>query len=288
MSKSRRQLDLRIEVQTPENIEFQYRVAGPFRRLPSYLIDVAIRGSLCLAVGLLATFAFGQVGYAGMGLGLGLAFWFVMSWFYGGLFETARNGQTPGKRMMGLRVVSIDGRPINGVQAVLRNILRAADSLPLVPLPGMDSPIPVLPLYLTGLVTPLFNRHYQRLGDLVGGTMVVVEEQQVAGALAMTDLDAIQLAAELPPNLHIGRSLAQAVAKYVARRSAFSRERRAEIAARLGETLAERYNLPRQLSYDGLLCALYYRAFIADRADPSAELPRERPLPSVAAGRSPA
>jgi uncharacterized RDD family membrane protein YckC len=275
MAKGARQLDLRIEVQTPENIAFQYRVAGPFRRLPAYLVDVAVRGLLTFGFVMLFIMAFGSVGLAGLGFGLGLAYWFAMSWFYGGLFETYWNGQTPGKRMFGLRVVCVDGRPINGVQAILRNILRAADSLPVVPLPGMEQAMPILPLYLVGVITPLFNARYQRLGDLVCGTMVIAEEKQYgATIIQMKDPEAIQLAAALPANLQVSRPLGRALVKYVSRRAAFGAERRAEIARRLGEALAAQYNLPRQLSYDLLLCALYYRAFIADRFDAPLEQPR--------------
>jgi uncharacterized RDD family membrane protein YckC len=275
MAKGQDQLDLRIEVQTPENIAFQYRAAGPFRRLPAYLVDVAIRGLLTFAVGMLFIMLFGSVGLAGLGIGLGLAGWFAMSWFYGGLFESYWNGQTPGKRMFGLRVVCVDGRPINGAQAVLRNILRAADALPVVPVPGMPQAVPILPLYLVGVITPLFNARYQRLGDLVCGTMVIAEEKQYgATMIQMRDPEAIQLAATLPANLQVSRPLGRALVKYVSRRAAFGVERRAEIARRLGEVLALQYNLPRQLSYDLLLCALYYRAFIADRVDAALDQPR--------------
>ena len=48
---------------------------------------------------------------------------FILSWFYGGLFETYWNGQTPGMRLFGLRVVrDRDGGPISGGQAILRLI----------------------------------------------------------------------------------------------------------------------------------------------------------------------
>ena len=286
MAKGQKQLDLRIEVQTPENIAFQYRVAGPFRRLPAYLIDVIVRGLLAAGVVVLFLMMFGSVGLGGLGVGLGLASWFVMSWFYGGLFEAYWNGQTPGKRVHGLRVVCIDGRPINGVQAVLRNILRAADSLPVVPLPMTGLPVPILPMYLVGLITPLFNARYQRLGDLVCGTMVVVEEKQYGAAMIdMKDPEAIQLAAQLPANLQVSRSLGRALVKYVSRRNAFSRERRAEIARRLGDALTVQYNLPRQPSYDLLLCALYYRAFIADHCEAAVVNPT-RPSSSQAEPRT--
>jgi uncharacterized RDD family membrane protein YckC len=284
MAKGQQQLDLRIEVQTPENIAFQYRVAGPFRRLPAYLVDVIVRSLLAAGVIVLFLMMFGSVGLGGLGVGLGLTFWFVMSWFYGGLFETFWNGQTPGKRMHGLRVVCVDGRPINGLQAVLRNILRTADSLPVVPLPMSGVPIPILPMYLVGLITPLFNARYQRLGDLVCGTMVIVEEKQYGAAMiAMKDSEAIELAAQLPPNLQVSRSLGRALVKYVSRRNAFSRERRAEIARRLGDALTEQYSLPRHPSYDLLLCALYYRTFIADHREAAALNPQPRNLnPAVA------
>ena len=60
------------------------------------------------------------------------------------LFESQWNGQTPGKRVFGLRVLSVDGRPINGLQAVLRNILRAVDMMPLVPLLAVSEGAAVL------------------------------------------------------------------------------------------------------------------------------------------------
>jgi uncharacterized RDD family membrane protein YckC len=281
MAKGPKQLDLTIEVPTPENIAFVYRVAGPFRRLSAYLVDVGIRGLLTAAAALFFGMTFGSIGLGGLGIGLAMAFWFAMSWFYGGIFETYWNGQTPGKRMHGLRVVGVDGQPISGVQAVLRNILRAADALPVVPAPWLDSPLPILPLYVVGLVTPMFNTRYQRLGDLVAGTMVVVEEKQFGAAMAaMKDPEAIALAAQLPANLSVGRSLSKALAKYVSRRAAFGRERRAEIARRLGELLVERYHLPQQTSHDLLLCALYYRVFLSggDRSAAPAMRHDTRPL----------
>ena len=64
---------------------------------------------------------------------------FVLEWFYGGLFESLWNGQTPGKRLMGLRVLTTEGQPINGMQAVMRNLLRYADIFPfLVRFCGQD------------------------------------------------------------------------------------------------------------------------------------------------------
>ena len=125
MSPNPPQIDTTIEVIAPENIAFTYRVAGPFRRFPAYLLDFLIRVGVLIALGLLMGLLAPAIG--GSGGGCVLAGLFVLSWFYGGLFEAYWNGQTPGKRVMGLRVLSTNGRPIDGFQAVLRNLLRTVD-----------------------------------------------------------------------------------------------------------------------------------------------------------------
>ena len=184
MQKPGPQIDSRIEVVTPENIAFQYRVAGPFRRMPAYLIDILIRIAAILVArwAILLLGIAGGSGLLGFGFGAMLVIWFVLEWFYGGLFETFWNGQTPGKWAVGVRVVATDGQPINALQAVMRNVLRAADALPVLTLPlfggaGMME----LFLYQVGLWVPAFNDRYQRLGDLACGTMVVIDAS--AGSL---------------------------------------------------------------------------------------------------------
>jgi hypothetical protein len=116
------------------------------------------------------------------------------------------------------------------------------------------------------------NRRYQRLGDLVCGTMVVVEERSwLFGVAKIEDPRTEQLAALLPANFKVSRSLARALATYVERRRFFAPARRREIARHIGDPLLERFHLPRDTSHDLLLCALYYRTFIADRGDARAE-----------------
>ena len=243
-------LDATIDVVTPENIAFEYRLAGPFRRLPAYLLDFFVSGAIFLAlvivISLTVSLASPYLAMAGMVL-LG----FVIRWFYGALFETFMNGQTPGKYVLGLRVLTDSGQPINGMQATLRNLLRAADTL----------------LPLLGLLVTAMNRKYQRLGDLVAGTIVVIEERQwLTGVARLEDPRAIQLAAYLPPNFVVSRSLAKSLATYVERRRFFTPPRRREVARHLAIPLLDRFGLPPDTSYDLLLCALYYRTFIADRS----------------------
>jgi uncharacterized RDD family membrane protein YckC len=249
------QFDTSIEIVTPENIAFQYRVAGPFRRLPAYLIDLLIRG-LIVGVGSFALAI--VVGIAMLGsswwVGGSLALLFLVSWFYGGLFETLWNGQTPGKRLMQIRVLSVDGQPINAVQAVLRNLLRAVDMLPLC--------------YQLGLLAAMMNDRFQRLGDWACGTMVVIEERQWLyghGLIRTGDPEVKRLAEQIPANFQPSRSLARALATYVQRRRTFSWARRMEIAHHLGEPLRRKFNLPASTNLDLLLCGLYERTFITER-----------------------
>jgi len=257
MADTSRQFDTSVELVTPENIAFRYHIAGPFQRFWPYVLDWLIRAGFLslLAVALACSglaFAFG--------LGPWLIVAFLMDWFYGGVFEAIWNGQTPGKRMCRMRVVSVDGSPITGLQAVLRNFLRFADLMPF----GIGAYLPTAQI---GLVTMALNDRYQRLGDLAAGTMVVVEEpQRRHGVVRINDPLMIRLAGEIPPSFRPSRSLTRALAAYVERREVLAWPRRAEIARHLGELLCERFGLPPDTSHDMLLCALYHKTFIDDRA----------------------
>ncbi|NLE39795.1 MAG: RDD family protein [Pirellulaceae bacterium] len=251
MEADRPQLDTRVQVVTPENIAFQYRVAGPFLRLPAYLIDLAIRVGVCVVSVLAISFAFGTLRLADWGLGLWLLVVFFCIFFYGGVFETFWNGQTPGKRLLRIRVLSVEGQPINASQAVLRNVLRSVDILP--------------GFYLVGLIAASMNDRFQRVGDLACGTMVVSEESHgLRGVAKVDDPEVLRLTAQLPAWFQPDRQLARALALYVGRRSQFSPSRRVQIARYVAVPLREKLGLPQQTHLDHLLCALYNRTFVND------------------------
>jgi uncharacterized RDD family membrane protein YckC len=272
MPSAKRQLDGRIEVVTPENVTFKYRVAGPFQRLPAYAIDLAIRVAVGTSVGFAMVVGLSLIGLGGIGFSATLVAWFLLAWFYGGLFETFWNGQTPGKRAMRLRVLSVDGKPISAMQAVLRNVLRVVDGLPPM--------APFLPSYLLGLSAGLATERFQRLGDLACGTMVVVEQRvQLRGVMRMQSPQVQALAAALPADLTISRNLGQALGKYVLRRESFPAARRSEIARHVGAPLVERLGLPPESDHDLLLCALYHRTFVTDQLESTS------PPPTLPSGR---
>ncbi len=253
-------LDSIIRVVTPENIGFEYRLAGPFRRLPAFLIDFTIVCAINFAIMVIASMTITWVSF-GLAIFTIMVTWFAVFWFFGGLCEIFLNGQTPGKWLLGLRTLTYEGQPISAMQAIFRNMMRAADLL----------------MPLLGLVVMMFNRRFQRLGDLVAGTIVVVEERHwLTGVAKLDDPRAIQLAAYLPPNYVVSRSLARALATYVERRKFFSPPRRKEVAKHLAEPLLMKFGLPPDTSYDLLLCSLFYRTFIADRGDDEQQLEAAR------------
>ena len=86
------------------------------------------------------------------------------------LFEWLWNGQTPGKRLLKLRVIREDGRPITLWEALARNLLRIFDAVP-----GF-----VLPVYSVGLITIFMNQRDQRIGDMFAGTVVIRERSDEA------------------------------------------------------------------------------------------------------------
>lgn len=263
MAASLSTIDGQINVVTPENVAFHYEVAGPFRRLPAYLIDLAVRVAIAFVM-LIGLWGVSAVGAFDFGIGFLAIGFFVLTHFYGGLFETFWNGQTPGKRLIGLRVLSVDGRPINALQAVLRNILRDVDTMPYAF--GFFWPeLQLVGLYWVGLISMALTERYQRLGDLAAGTMVVVERKSgVHGVVNVSDPAVLALAAEIPVDFEATRSLGKALSMYAERRLALSPLRRAEVARHLAVPLIARLRLPAQTNYDTLLCALYYRTFVAE------------------------
>ncbi|MDO4251472.1 MAG: RDD family protein, partial [Moraxella sp.] len=108
--------------------------------------------------------ALALLGEAGVGLMLIVSF--VVMWLYPVLFEVYKNGQTIGKKSMGIRVCMDNGMPIGWQASMIRNLLILADFLPM--------------MFLSGLLAMLFSRHAKRLGDRVAGTMVVRVPKQKA------------------------------------------------------------------------------------------------------------
>lgn len=159
----RTRLDTIATIDSPEHVRFEYRLAGPARRGLAYVIDLLIKAAVIAVVVLLVIVGGVDTDvFGGWSMGIVLLVAFVLEWGYNVGFESMANGRTPGKRALRLRVVKEGGHPIDFTDALLRNLLRAADFLPFA--------------YALGIVVMGLDPRFRRLGDLVAGTMVVVED----------------------------------------------------------------------------------------------------------------
>lgn len=96
-------------------------------------------------------------------------------------FEWIWNGQTPGKRLLKLRVIREDGRPITLWESMARNLLRVVDAIP-----GF-----ALPIYSVGLITVFLSNRDQRIGDIFAGTVVIRERTDEAPTFDQTFAETI-------------------------------------------------------------------------------------------------
>src|SRR5712691_13282 len=219
-------------VLTPERVSLQYDIAGIGSRGAAAIVDTVIQfvSVTVLAFGAFAAGVVGALfGISGSALGslmlglFALTVFIVMAGYYM-LFEIVWNGQTPGKRLLGVRVMRENGYPIRPVDSVVRNLVRIVDWLP-----GM---------YGVGVLTMLLNKRSKRLGDFASGTIVVREGSRGAGALLMPSVESAE-------SLGVRLSSADAtlVRDFLVRRASLDPHARADLAARLSTVLAQRYSL---------------------------------------------
>jgi uncharacterized RDD family membrane protein YckC len=167
---------IRHQVFTPEKVPFSYRVAGLGSRFLAWLVDLLVIIGLDLMGAFVGSVLI--IGRPGLGRALFLVWNFVVLWGYFLFFEWLWQGQTPGKALLGIRVIQWRGTALTFYQAAVRNLLRVVDSLP-VPAPFGPG--------LLGFVVAACNREQRRLGDLAADTLVVHVERKVQPILALAD-----------------------------------------------------------------------------------------------------
>ncbi|MDR3302512.1 MAG: RDD family protein [Spirochaetaceae bacterium] len=149
-----RTLDTALYAQTPEGIEFAVYPAGFPSRVCAYIVDAGICWTIIICAEIFITSIFDEAG-----LWFVLLLLFVVDWFFHFIFEIFFQGQSPGKKLVGLRVIQSDGSPLKLSASFLRNTIRFADTF--------------LFLYHIALMLMVSTKGFRRLGDIVGDTLVV-------------------------------------------------------------------------------------------------------------------
>lgn len=224
---------------TPEAVALNLEIAGIGSRLIGVIVDGLIQAALLIAGGIAGSL-FSELS-EGFGLTVvGVIFSLVVIYGYQGIFEGLWEGQTPGKKVAHTRVVSDLWQPVTWRQVVIRSIFRLID----------NSPIGVLMIIVT--------RRSQRLGDLAAGT-IVVRDQKVP------EPHRLELKPQ-PERDEFARSLDSSavteqeyslVRSFLQRRHSLQPDARADVAARLADSLeAKLGNFPADLNDEGFLEAI--------------------------------
>ncbi len=151
-------LDSQIYLETAEGIDIQITPAGLGVRTLAFFYDFLIRAAIYVCAAIVLQFA------GAFGMGLFFIITFLIEWFYPVVFE-AIQGATPGKKSYGLVVVYDNGLPVSFSGSMTRNLFRAIDFLPA--------------FYTIGGICILLSDKSKRVGDLLGGTMVVYKDKPV-------------------------------------------------------------------------------------------------------------
>jgi len=166
----------RLAIETPEHLVLELELAGVGSRIAAAACDAVLLSVAYMALGIgvatLQTRTAPPGPWSTLLAVLVVLAAFLVFWCYFLLFEALNHGRTPGKRLMGIRVVMDTGHPITFAAAAVRNLIRIVDALPF----GM-----------VGLAFVLFHPQNKRLGDIVAGTVVArdrPEDVQLGGVSA--------------------------------------------------------------------------------------------------------
>ncbi|MGA8534383.1 MAG: RDD family protein [Candidatus Tumulicola sp.] len=222
-----------IDVRTPESIAFSYDLAGLGSRFLALVVDMLLQSAIftALTAGLflaasriepakhVAPSAEKIVDAVAVALVVAVVFGIFFGYFI--VFETFWNGQTPGKRVLGIRAVRDGGYPIDFGAALVRNLIRVGEF--------------TVGFYALSAVSMLLSPENKRLGDFAAGTIVVRDAR-----LAMPK----NLTEEPEPQYSATRYLSGAerslVRRFLDRRDALTPQRRRELAAQRAGRVRER------------------------------------------------
>jgi len=245
-----------VTVRTPESIAFHYELAGLGSRFLAIALDFIVQAILALVVFLLISLASLRAAEIGAALrlngaqiesaffALAIILMFVIFFAYFVIFEALWNGQTPGKRLLGIRVVRDGGYPIDLGSSVLRNLVRIVE---------------MAFAYVPAAISALASAQNKRLGDYAAGTIVVRDQ-----AFEVTDPQTWLRGDGVPDMQPLAGSQALSadewalVERYVERRASLPPAVAAATAARVAAVVRPKLDAQAaDLSNDTLLLRLY-------------------------------
>jgi uncharacterized RDD family membrane protein YckC len=255
------------QVLTTEKVPFRYQVAGLGSRLLAWLVDTVLWVLLAM-MGLLVMVVL-ETGRPGFGQGFFFLWIFALLLGYGLLFEWLWHGWTPGKRLVGIRVVRWDGTAIGFSQSAVRNLLRLVDNLPLG--------------YGLAFVVAIGNRERRRLGDLAAGTLVVYVEEEtrlilpvIEGGMGGGEADRARLAVLRQRVGQLNREQKQTLLDLCLRRDQLRPAERARLFESAARFLRERLELePAEFESDEKFI-LRLAAVLEERGQPEGKGRRSR------------
>jgi len=243
-------MDRTLRVRTPESIAFSYELAGLGSRFLALSIDLTIQ--ILLAIGIFLGLAYAAfnagplarhasvVDKTAQSLGYAIISFIISVIFFGYfiIFEAYWNGQTPGKKMLALRVVRDGGYPADFASAAVRNLIRVGEFF--------------FCFYLVSAIAALLSPENKRLGDMAAGTIVVRDARSAALAKIAKEYDA-----QAPRFAMLDPDEYALIDRFVARRDGMAPGNRAVMAARIAQRVRPRVSRDlQQLSDEELLSRL--------------------------------
>jgi uncharacterized RDD family membrane protein YckC len=240
-----------LSIETPELVAIDMPMAGIGSRFVALFVDYAI-----WAVGIIAfVLIFALVDpslnhFSKLGekweIAITIFIPFLVYWGYFTLFEAFWNGQTPGKRVVKIRVIQRSGRGIGLFESMTRNLLRVVDQIP--------------GFYGVGVICIFLSKQQQRLGDLAAGTLVVHERENLNESSSAANTRTFTAGVFDPPPMadlrprdhlmsssqirHLNAADLEVLEGFFARRLDFTMETRERLAARISGVIRTKTGIP--------------------------------------------
>lgn len=273
-------------VLTPEGVELRVELAERGERAGAFLIDALF------IIGAVLVLVFGTIylmtlleGYA---LAFGLTVFFFLRTFYFSFFELIWRGRTPGKRLLGLRVIDRAGGPLRPSSVVVRNLVREIEvflPLSVLMMPDVVGNAGLVRLCATiwiGIfaLMPLFNRQGLRIGDMVAGTLVVASPKAALlpdlvdsaispiGAAPALRAQPVGNRFQFEPHQleHYGIYELQTLEAVLRRTDVHASQTRREIADRIRKKIDWNSDADWNFRYDGIVVEFLQAFYVAQRA----------------------